>query len=94
MDIYNASEANMKDYKKKIGKLIGKNLRSIRIKKSLTQEDVAGIAEINTKYLGEIERGEKNPTTIVIHSLSEALNVPVCEIFSTKNCAYENKITS
>jgi transcriptional regulator with XRE-family HTH domain len=63
-------------------KALGNKIRTIRRGKDLTQERVAGLAGINPKYLGEIERGEKNPTAVVIKRLSNALNVPPCQLFS------------
>ena len=69
-------------------KLVGRNIRSIRLKKNLTQERVSEIAGINAKYLGEIERGLKNPTTLVAMKLSDALHVPACKILSADHCPY------
>jgi transcriptional regulator with XRE-family HTH domain len=59
-------------------KALGKRLRSIRIASNQTQEQVAERAGINSKYLGEIERGRKCPTAVVLQKLSVALNTPIC----------------
>ena len=48
------------------------------------------MAGINAKYLGEIERREKNPTALIISRLSETLQVPICEILSMNNCPHMN----
>ena len=91
MNLYNSSlfddEAGCK---KEMTRAISANLKNIRLKKNLTQEQVAEIAGINSKYLGEVERGEKNPTALIIGRLSEALKVPICEILSTNNCPHIN----
>jgi transcriptional regulator with XRE-family HTH domain len=70
---------------------LGRNIKNLRIKKKLTQEQVGEFAGINPKYLGEIERGEKNPTAVVIYKLSKALGVLVPEILSDKKHPYINE---
>lgn len=47
---------------------------------------MAEMASINPKYLGEIERGIKNPTVLIAQRLATALGVPVCEILSKEGC--------
>ena len=66
-------------------KAFGRNIRSFRLKNNMTQEQVGGLAGINPKYLGEIERGEKNPTAIVIYKLAHVLNVSVSKILSDRH---------
>ena len=67
-------------------KVFGRNIKDLRLKKKLTQEKLSEKAEINHKYLGEIERGEKCPTALVVYTISKALGVSVCEILSTDDC--------
>lgn len=66
--------------------VIGKNIKNLRLKKRLTQEELSEKAQINPKYLGEVERGEKSPSGIVVYKLSQALNTSVCKILSSNNC--------
>jgi len=63
-------------------KAFGENLKRLRKQRRLTQESLGELTGINYKYIGEIERGEKNPTAVVIYKISKALQVPVSEIFS------------
>jgi transcriptional regulator with XRE-family HTH domain len=56
-------------------KLFGKRVRAIRRAARITQEEVAEAAHLNSKYLGEIERGEKRPSFEAIMALAKALNV-------------------
>lgn len=74
-------------YKEMLLKGFGKNLKNLRLKKSLTQEQLSEMANINPKYLGEIERGEKSPSGIVIYRLSQALNISVCKILFVNTCS-------
>ena len=69
-------------------KVFGGNIKRIRLEKKMTQENLGVIAGIKPKYVGEIERGEKNPTAVIIYKISAALTVPVCEIMQSKCCPY------
>ena len=91
MNLYNSLQSdNDAGCKEQMIKAVSTNIRNIRLKKNLTQEQVAEVAKINAKYLGEVERGEKNPTALIISRLSEALKVPICEILSMNNCPHMN----
>ena len=56
-------------------KLFGKRVRAVRKAARITQEKAAEAAHLNSKYLGEIERGEKRPSFEAIIALSKALDV-------------------
>lgn len=64
-----------------VSKKIGQNLRRIRERKGITQEQLALDAGLNRAYIGYIERAERNPSTEVIAKLAKALKVPVYAIF-------------
>lgn len=58
----------------------GKNLRSIREDKSLSQEEVAKLSKISTTHYAGIERGEENPTFTVIENICKALKIKSSQI--------------
>lgn len=58
----------------------GKNLRSKREDKGLSQEEVAKLSKISTTHYAGIERGEENPTFSVIESICKALKVKSREV--------------
>jgi transcriptional regulator with XRE-family HTH domain len=62
-------------------KLFGKRVRTVRKAAKITQEEAAEAARLNSKYLGEIERGEKRPSFEVIIALAKALKVPPERLF-------------
>ena len=66
----------MLDYRD-ILKKIGRNFRVERIKKGLSQERFAEIANVHTNYIGKIERGEQNLTVRKIVNLANTLNIPI-----------------
>lgn len=62
-------------------KLLGKRVRSIRKAARITQEDAAERAQLNPKYLGEIERGEKRPSLDALLALAKALDTSPASFF-------------
>lgn len=59
---------------------IGKNLREIRDRRHLSQEEAANAAGISITYYAGIERGEENPTINVIQNICKALKIKSSEI--------------
>ncbi len=53
----------------------GKHLRKIREEKGLTQEKLADIAGMHFTYIGQIERGRRNPSLVNLERLAKALKV-------------------
>lgn len=62
-------------------KLFGRRVRAIRKASGITQEEAAEAAHLNSKYLGEIERGEKHPSFEVILTLASARDVSAASFF-------------
>lgn len=56
---------------------IGMRVRQWRQKKSLSQEALADISEINRTYMGEIERGEVHVTVATLDKIAAALGMAV-----------------
>ena len=64
-----------------IKELIGARIKSIRDAKGMTQERLAEVMDINSKYLSNIERGKENPTLDMLIKLANALEVEMWEMF-------------
>jgi transcriptional regulator with XRE-family HTH domain len=62
--------------------MIGARIADIRMKKRMTQEQLAGKMKIGPKYLSSIERGKENPTLNTLINLSRALRVDLGDIFA------------
>lgn len=56
-------------------KLVGRNVRRIRIEKGLTQEQLAERAGVSQFYISLLETGGRNPTVVSLWELSQALGV-------------------
>ena len=63
--------------KKELLKKFGKNVKIERIKKDLTQEQLAEIIEVSHNYLACIENGRQNMSLGKILELSTALNINI-----------------
>lgn len=61
-------------------KSFGKNLRTVREGKGLSQEEAAKLSNISTTHYAGIERGEENPTFSVIENICKALKVKSSEV--------------
>ncbi|MBI2327169.1 helix-turn-helix transcriptional regulator [Candidatus Curtissbacteria bacterium] len=58
----------------------GKHLRKIREDKKLTQEGLADLAGMHFTYIGQIERGKRNPSLINLERLAKALKIKAGEL--------------
>ncbi|WP_373474297.1 helix-turn-helix domain-containing protein [Sphingorhabdus lacus] len=64
-------------------KVVGDNVRKLRIERKLTQEQLAHDAEIDVTYLRGIEAGRRNPSVAVVGRISAALNSTPRDLFSS-----------
>lgn len=55
--------------------VVGRRIRIARESASLTQEDVAHVAGINTSYYGKLERGLTNPTIDTLIRIASVIGV-------------------
>lgn len=64
-----------------IKKKFGERLRKLRMEQKLTQEQLAEKSGMHFTYIGQIERGIRNPSLINLFKLAKALKVPASELF-------------
>ena len=64
-----------------INKQLGARIRYLRQQKNMTIEDLALEAEINRNYLGDLERGTRNPTLIILNKIAKALDIDLPTLF-------------
>ena len=64
-----------------INKQLGARIRYLRQQKGLSIEDLSLEAEINRNYLGDLERGTRNPTLIILNKIAKALEVDLAVLF-------------
>ncbi len=56
-------------------KLVGLNVRRLREKKGLTQEQFSEKSGFSQQYISGLEAGHRNPTVISLYELASALGV-------------------
>ena len=59
---------------------VGLRIREIREEKGLSQEKLAGVADLHRAYIGQIERGEKNIGLKNLEKIAKALGVKVRDL--------------
>jgi transcriptional regulator with XRE-family HTH domain len=62
--------------------LVARNLRRLRVERSLSQEALAADAGIDRSYVSRLERGLENPTVALLEQLADALSATVVEFFA------------
>jgi transcriptional regulator with XRE-family HTH domain len=62
--------------------LVARNLKKLRVKQRLSQENLAVDARIDRTYVSRLERGLENPTIAVLERLAKALDTRIVEFFT------------
>ena len=53
-----------------------------RMKRKMSQEKLAELAELNRNFIGMVERGESNITVKNLENISKAFNMEIKELFN------------
>jgi transcriptional regulator with XRE-family HTH domain len=61
---------------------LGQNIKKIREKKGLTQEQLAEKADVHLSYIGQIERGIRYPSLKVLFKIADGMEVRVSDLFA------------
>ena len=64
----------------KIRHIVGDNIRFIREKKKMVQEELAVKAKISRTHLGMLERGQRVASIEALEKIAIALEVSLCQI--------------
>jgi len=70
--------------KSELLKLLGENIKKIRLEKGITQMDIVQNIQgnIDATNISRIEAGRTNPTVYTLHRIAEVLEVSVSELIS------------
>lgn len=60
---------------KRLADYIGSTVRRLRVEREFTLQALADESGVSKSYLGDIEKGRKNPTTDIIEAIADALGV-------------------
>lgn len=61
---------------------VGERIRYYRTLKGMSQEALALEANINSAFVGHLERGLKSPTVTTLEKITDALGITMEELFS------------
>lgn len=59
---------------------LGKKIRQIRISLDLTQNEFSAKVGVNKNYIGMLERGERNPSYLMLVKIASSLPVTIQEL--------------
>jgi transcriptional regulator with XRE-family HTH domain len=62
--------------------IFGERIRTLRTERGLTQERLAGKADLTTGFVNNVENGNKTPSLTTILKLARALEVDASELLS------------
>ncbi len=61
---------------------ISDNIRMARLQKRISQEKLAEMVDISTKYLNMIENRKANPTIVIVVKICIALNIELNSVWT------------
>jgi transcriptional regulator with XRE-family HTH domain len=61
---------------------LGAELRDIRTSRSLSQDALAAKAGLHRNYIGMLERGERNPTVLVLEAITDVLKTSLSALLA------------
>lgn len=64
-----------------IDKQVGLNIRVQRVKRGISQEELADMAGIARSTMGIVERGEQSPSLQTIAKIATALKIDIYKLF-------------
>ena len=64
-----------------VARQFGNAVKELRLKKAMSQQQLADACGLDISYVGQIERGQRNPTLGVIQGLASVLGVKISELF-------------
>lgn len=63
--------------------VLATNLRRLRHERELTQEDLAELTGLSSRYVGSIERARVSASVTILGKLAEALDVNPCRLITS-----------
>lgn len=71
----------MRKYEGNHRNLLGRRIRTLRHLKGWSQQELGHQADLNYKFIGEIERGQQNPSFETLVKIATAFGVDLVELF-------------
>jgi len=71
----------MSSFQEQTYRTIGKNLKKLRISANISQEKLSEILNVNSKFIGHVERFERFISLKKLIELAEFFEIPVKQFF-------------
>ncbi len=68
-------------YDENVFEKLGQNIKKYRLAKGLSQEKLSELLDVNSKFVGHVERVERNISLTKLVELAEILDVPMNLLF-------------
>lgn len=59
---------------------LGQALKKLRLQRELTQQQLADASGLDIRYIGSIERGQRNPTFGALHGVASVFGMKTSEL--------------
>lgn len=69
---------------------LGANVRDLRVRRRMTQNDLSERSGLSMKFIGEVERGVSNPSIVSIAAIARALDADVADLFGGASKPVDN----
>ena len=73
--------------KEELGKIIGENVRKIRVEKGISQAELARLCEKDRQHIELIENGKVSPNIYTLYTVSMALQIGLSDLFDCVNAS-------
>ncbi|ATZ19902.1 helix-turn-helix domain-containing protein [Mesoplasma lactucae] len=61
--------------------VLGKNMKELRAKENITQEELSFRSGLHRNYISDTERGTRNISLKAVQKIADGLNVELIELF-------------
>ena len=78
----NRIESMKKQTHTELTEKLGQKIRLERMKRKMSQEKLAELAELNRNFIGMVERGESNITVKNLEAIAKAFEIDIRELFN------------
>lgn len=72
----------MDNSEKNLSTRVGNIIRGYRVSKDISQETLAERSNLTATYIGQLERGNMNPTVSTLYRITSALDISLNELFA------------
>lgn len=71
-------------------KILAKNIKAERVRKGLSQSELAYLVNVSYNTICQIEQSKQTPSVFIVFDIAKTLGIPVEELF--KNISYNHII--